>query len=93
MHAPGHAELAAAVARPDARHQPELRGVGQLYGMVFVLKGHGRQHGAKHFFLRQTVIHRHIAQQRGGLVKAGFGRLVHDLALGHHGDAGHLRVR
>ena len=36
--------------------------------------------------------HRHIAQQRGGLVKAGFGRFAHHPALRHHRDACHLRV-
>ena len=61
--------------------------------MVFVLKGHRRQHGAEHFFLCQAVAHGHIAQQGGGLVVAGLGRFVHYHALGHHGDAGHLRVR
>ncbi|MNV48621.1 hypothetical protein D3C71_1405390 [compost metagenome] len=61
--------------------------------MVFVLKGHGRQHGAEHFLLRKAVAYRYIAQQGGGLVVAGLGGFVHHHALGHHGDAGHLGVR
>ncbi|GAD23998.1 hypothetical protein AVS7_03758, partial [Acidovorax sp. MR-S7] len=90
--APRHAELARAVARPDAGHQAEGRGVGQVGGFVFALEGHGGQHGAEDFLLRQAVVHRHVAQQGGGLVEAGVGRLVDHRALGHERDAGHLRV-
>jgi len=88
----GHAELARAVARPHAGHQAEAGGVGQFDGVVLVLEGHGAKHRAEDLFLRQAVLHRHVAQQRGRLVEAGLGGLVHDLALGHHGDAVHLRV-
>ena len=38
------------------------------------------------------MAHGHIAQQGGGLVVAGLGGFVHHHALGHHGDACHLRV-
>ena len=68
--APCHAELACAVAAPDAGHQPEGRAVGQRDGFVLAVKGHGAKHRAKNFFLRQPVLWRHIAQQRGRLVKA-----------------------
>ncbi|MDT4860735.1 hypothetical protein FQZ97_953100 [compost metagenome] len=55
--------------------------------MVFVVKHHGRQHRAEHFFLRQAVVHRHIAQQGGRSVEATGGGFVHHAALRHGGDA------
>ena len=82
----------AAVARPDAGHQAELRGVGQLDGLVLVAEAHGGQHRAEHFLLRQAVIDRHVAQQRGRLVVSRSRAPRRPPALRHHRDARHLRV-
>ena len=60
--------------------------------MVFVLETHGAQHRAEDFFLRQPVVGRHVAEQRGGLVKAAVGRFINDLALRHDRDARDMRI-
>ena len=60
--------------------------------MILIREGHGAQHGAEHFFLRQTVHDRHVAQQRRCLVEAGFGCFFDNLPLRHHGYACDLSV-
>ena len=60
--------------------------------MVFVVEGHGGQHGAEDFLLRQAVLRRYVAQQGGGLVEARVGRFVHHGALRGQGNASHLRI-
>ena len=87
-----HAQLAAAVTRPDSGHQTKLRGIGQFDGMVLVAKRHRGQHRPEYFFLRDAVVHRHVAQQGGGLVITSLGRGIDDAALRHHGNARHLRI-
>jgi hypothetical protein len=60
--------------------------------MVLVMEGHGAEHRPEDFLPGQPMLGRHVAQQGGGLVEAAVGRLLHDLALRHHGNAGHLGI-
>ena len=79
--APRHAQLTGSVTRPDPGHQAKVGRIGQCHRMVFVIKGQGREHRTKDFFLRQPVIDRHIAQQHGRLVVPSRGCLGNHLAL------------
>src|SRR5471032_2849166 len=57
----GNAHLPAAIACPDAGDQPEVRAVGKLQRVGFVIEGHGAKDWAEHFFTCQTMRRRDIA--------------------------------
>ena len=89
---PREPHLACAVARPDARDEAVRRAVRQRDGFVLVDETHRGEHGAEHFLLREPVRRRHVAQQRGRLVEAAFGRVGDDLPVRGHRNAVVLRV-
>ena len=80
----GQAELACPIAGPDTRHQAKIGGIGQCHGLRLVSKGQRAKHRTKHLFLRQSVANRHIAQQKGCLIKAPFWRRIDHLTRAHY---------
>src|SRR5262245_6129373 len=58
-----HPELPAAIARPDARDEPERRAVRDEDRLRLIAERHCRQHRSEHLLARKTRRRRHVADQ------------------------------
>src|SRR3989442_635818 len=77
----GHAQRAAAVARPHAGHQAERSAVGDGQRFVLAVERDQHLHRAEDLFLRQRVLRRHLRHQRGPHIEAALRRIGHDARL------------